>query len=336
MRRDSVQSAASEQPASRRPRVRAHAPLKVGVVGVGVMGQAHARIYSELPGTELVGVTDHTPAKAEAVATRTRSRAFASLEALLEAGVQALSITVPTDLHAEVAMRCIESGCAVLIEKPITADVAQARAVIDAARSHGTVLMVGHVERFNPAAVALKAALASEQLISIDITRVGPFPPRMSKIGVVIDLAVHDIDLVRWLTGEDIAELHALTRSIKAEREDVALIQMRTPSGILSQINTNWLTPFRVRTIHATTENGYFVADLITRQVSEYRDYKPDGTFTARQLMVGGAEPLRGELEHFVGCVLNARDPDVSGEEGLRNLELALACLQNRDVSRPV
>jgi predicted dehydrogenase len=149
----------------------------------------------------------------------------------------------------------------------------------------------------------------------------------MSKIGVVIDLAVHDIDLVRWITGEEITELRSLTRSIKAEREDVALLQMRTTSGILSQINTNWLTPFRVRTIHATTENGYFVADLITRQVNEYRDYRPDGRYMARQLMVSGAEPLRLELEHFVDAVLNSREPDVTGEEGLRNLELALQCL---------
>jgi len=306
-------------------------PLKVGVVGIGVMGQAHARIYSELPNADLIGVMDHNPSKAEAVADRTRSRAFNSLDALLKAGVQAMSIAVPTDLHAEFAIRCIDAGCAVLVEKPITADIAEAKAIIDAARTRGVVLMVGHVERFNPAAVALKDALASERLISLHITRVGPFPPRMSKIGVVIDLAVHDIDLVRWLTGAEITELRALTRSIKAEREDVAVIQMRTASGVLSQINTNWLTPFRVRTIQATTENGYFIADLITRQVTQYGDYRPDGSYMARQLMVSGVEPLRLELEHFVESVLNSRQPDVSGEEGLRNLELALQCLDGLD-----
>ena len=303
------------------------APLRVGVVGIGVMGQAHARIYSELPNTTLVGVTDHNPGKAEAVAARTGSRAFPSLDALLEAGVQAMTIAVPTDLHAKVALQCIDAGCAVLVEKPIAGDVTEAKAIIAAARTAGTVLMVGHVERFNPAAAALKDVLSSERAISVHITRVGPFPPRMSKIGVVIDLAVHDIDLMRWLTGEDITELRALTRSIKAEREDVALIQMRTSSGVLGQINTNWLTPFRVRTIQATTENGYFVADLITRQVSEYRDYRPDGSYMARQLMVSGVEPLRLELEHFVDAVLNSREPEISGEEGLRNLELALTCL---------
>jgi predicted dehydrogenase len=291
------------------------------------MGQAHARIYSELPNTTLVGVADHNSGKAEAVATRTRSRAFPSLKALLEAGVQAVTIAVPTDLHAEVALQCIAAGCAVLIEKPITGDVSEAKAIIAAARAAGTVLMVGHVERFNPAAAALKDALSSERLISVHITRVGPFPPRMSKIGVVIDLAVHDIDLIRWLTGEDITELRALTKSIKAEREDVALLQMRTSSGVLGQVNTNWLTPFRVRTIQATTENAYFVADLITRQVSEYRDFRPDGSYMARQLMVSGVEPLRLELEHFVDAALNSREPAVSGEEGLRNLELALQCL---------
>jgi predicted dehydrogenase len=309
--------------------VKVNAPLKVGVVGVGVIGQAHARLFSELPLATLVGVADRDLAKAEAVAHRTGTRAFGSLEELLEAGVQAVSIAVPTDLHTEVALKCIDAGCAVLVEKPIAGDIAGAKAIIEAASTAGTVLMVGHVERFNPAAVALKQVISSERLISVHITRVGPFPPRMSKIGVVIDLAVHDIDLVRWLTGEDIAELHAVTRSIKAEREDVALLQMRTTSGILSQINTNWLTPFKARTIQATTENAYFVADLITRQVNEYRDYRPDGSYTARQLLVSGVEPLRIELEHFVDSVLNSRRPEVTGEEGLRNLELALQCLES-------
>jgi UDP-N-acetylglucosamine 3-dehydrogenase len=304
------------------------APLRVGVVGTGVIGQAHARILAELPSAQLVGVVDINLAKAEAVAERARTRAFASLQQLLDVGVQAVSIAVPTELHTEVALACIGAGCAVLVEKPIASDLAGAHAIIDAARAAGTMLMVGHVERFNPAAVALKQAVAAERLISVHITRVGPFPPRMSKIGVVIDLAVHDIDLVRWLTGEEITELSPLTRSIKAEREDVALIQMRTTSGVLGQINTNWLTPFRVRTIQATTENGYFVADLITRQVNEYRDYRPDGSYMARQLMVSGVEPLRLELEHFVESVRHGRPPDVSGEEGLRNLELALQCLE--------
>jgi UDP-N-acetylglucosamine 3-dehydrogenase len=308
-----------------------NAPLRVGVVGIGVIGQAHARILSELPNTTLVGVTDRDGSKAEAVAYRTGARAFGSLEALLNEGVQALSIAVPTDLHTEIALQCIDAGCAVLVEKPIAGDIAGAKAIIAAARAAGAVLMVGHVERFNPAAIALKQVISSERLISVHITRVGPFPPRMSKIGVVIDLAVHDIDLVRWLTGEDIAELHAVTRSIKAEREDVALLQMRTTSGILSQINTNWLTPFKARTIQATTENAYFVADLITRQVNEYRDYRPDGSYMVRQHLVSGAEPLRLELEHFVDSVLNSRQPDVSGEEGLRNLELALQCLAARE-----
>ena len=310
-------------------------PLRIGVVGIGVIGQAHARIFSELPNTMLVGVTDRDRSRAEAVAYRTGARAFDTLDELLVAGVQAVSIAVPTDLHTEIALQCINAGCAVLVEKPIAGDVAGAKAIIDAARAAGTVLMVGHVERFNPAAVALKQVISSDRLISLHITRVGPFPPRMSKIGVVIDLAVHDIDLVRWLTGEEIVELRALTRSIKAEREDVALLQMRTTSGILSQINTNWLTPFKARTIQATTEHAYFVADLITRQVNEYRDYRPDGSYMARQHLVSGVEPLRIELEHFVDSVLNSRQPDVTGEEGLRNLELALRCLESLEPAKP-
>ena len=169
--------------------------------------------------------------------------------------------------------------------------------------------MVGHVERFNPAVQAIKDAIRDEDILSIAITRVGPFPPRMSNVGVVIDLAVHDIDLIGWFTGSEIVEVQPQLSSAKAEREDIALLQFRTASGVLAHINTNWLTPFKARTVHVATKRKYVIGDLLTRQVTECFGFQPDGSYSMRHLSVGHAEPLRAELMAFVqGRSAPARD----------------------------
>ena len=172
-----------------------------------------------------------------------------------------------------------------------------------AARRAGVALMVGHVERFNPAVETIKDAIRGEDILSISITRVGPFPPRMSNVGVVIDLAVHDIDLIRWFTDSEIEDVQPLTASAVAEREDIALLQFRTTSGVLAQINTNWLTPFKARTVHVATRNKYIIGDLLTRQVTECFGFQPDGSYSMRHLSVGYTEPLRAELVAFFTAI---------------------------------
>ena len=162
--------------------------------------------------------------------------------------------------------------------------------------------MVGHVERFNPAVAAIKQAISGEDILSIAITRVGPFPPRMSNVGVVIDLAVHDIDLIRWFTESDIVEVQPQLSSAVAEREDIALLQFRTASGVLAHINTNWLTPFKARNVTVATRGKYVMGDLLTRQVTECFGFKPDGSYSMRHLPVGHDEPLRAELIAFLAC----------------------------------
>ena len=163
--------------------------------------------------------------------------------------------------------------------------------------------MVGHVERFNPAVQSIKRAIKDQDILSIAITRVGPFPPRMSNVGVVIDLAVHDIDLIRWFTDSEIVEIQPQTSSAVAEREDIALLQFRTASGVLAHINTNWLTPFKARTIHVATRDKYLIGDLLTLQVTECFGFQPDGSYSMRHLSVGYAEPLRSELVAFVNAI---------------------------------
>src|SRR5512141_2426049 len=208
--------------------------------------------------------------------------------------------------------------------------VEEGREIIVAARRAGVTLMVGHVERFNPAVEAIKDAIRNEDILSIAITRVGPFPPRMSNVGVVIDLAVHDIDLIRWFTDSDIVEVQPQLSSAVAEREDIALLQFRTASGVLAHINTNWLTPFKARNVTVATRGKYVMGDLLTRQVTECFGFQPDGSHSMRHLSVGHDEPLRAELIAFLDAVRSGEPPAVTGEEAVASLEIATQCLAAR------
>ncbi|KAB2877151.1 MAG: Gfo/Idh/MocA family oxidoreductase, partial [Pseudorhodoplanes sp.] len=214
--------------------------LRVGVIGAGIMGANHARVFAGLPDIELVGVADPNPQQRDLVTRILGCPALDNYEALLDLKPQAVTIAAPTHLHHAIALKCIARGLHVLIEKPVATNVDEGREIIAEARRAGVTLMVGHVERFNPAVVAIKQALENEDILSIAITRVGPFPPRMSNVGVVIDLAVHDIDLIRWFTDSDIVEVQPQLSNAVAEREDIALLQFRTASGVLAHINTNW------------------------------------------------------------------------------------------------
>lgn len=301
--------------------------LRVGVVGVGIMGSNHARVYATLPGAELVGIADPDDKQADFVARMLGCEAVADVNALLDLGVDAVSIAAPTHLHRDIALTCIARGVHVLVEKPIASSVEEGREIIEAARRAGVALMVGHVERFNPAVETIKEALRGEDILSIGITRVGPFPPRMSNVGVVIDLAVHDIDLIRWFTDSEIIEVQPQLSSARAEREDIALLQFRTASGVLAHINTNWLTPFKARNVTVATRGKYIMADLLTRQVTECFGFQPDGSYSMRHLSVGHAEPLRSELFAFLSAIQNGTPPAVSGEEGVASLDIATRCL---------
>ncbi len=303
--------------------------LRMGVIGVGVMGSNHARVLSGLPGVELVGVADPDREQTEFVRRALGCAGFEDHRALLAQGIDAVSIAAPTHMHHAIALEVIDAGVHLLVEKPIATNVDEGHEIVDAARRKGVTLMIGHVERFNPAVQAIKEAIHKEEILSIAITRVGPFPPRMSNVGVVIDLAVHDIDLIRWFTDSEIVEVQPQLSSAIAEREDIALLQFRTSSGVLAHINTNWLTPFKARTIHVATRKKYIMGDLLTRQVTECFGFQPDGSYSMRHLSVGHAEPLRAELQAFVEAIRSGQSPPVTGEEGVASLKIAMHCLDS-------
>jgi UDP-N-acetylglucosamine 3-dehydrogenase len=308
----------------------AERPLRVGVIGVGVMGSNHARVFAGLPGVILVGVADPDRKQADFVARMLGCTALPDFSDLLDLQVDAVTIAAPTHLHHDIALACIARGVHVLVEKPIASSVEEGNSIIAAARRAGVTLMVGHVERFNPAVEAIKDAIRNEDILSIAITRVGPFPPRMSNVGVVIDLAVHDIDLIRWFTDSDIIEVQPQLSNAVAEREDIALLQFRTASGVLAHINTNWLTPFKARNVTVATRGKYIMGDLLTRQVTECFGFQPDGSYSMRHLSVGHAEPLRSELLAFVRAVRTGTPAAVTGEEAVASLEIATRCLAAR------
>jgi predicted dehydrogenase len=305
-------------------------PIRIGVVGVGVMGSNHARVLAGLSGVQVVGVVDPDPAQRALVNGALGCPAVKELDGLLKYDLDAVTIAAPTHLHREIALRCIARGIHVLVEKPIASTVEEGDDIIKAARRAGLTLMVGHVERFNPAVQAIKDAIRGEDILSIAITRVGPFPPRMSNVGVVIDLAVHDIDLIRWFTDSDIVEVQPQLSNAVAEREDIALLQFRTASGVLAHINTNWLTPFKARNVTIATRDKYVMGDLLTRQVTECFGFQTDGSYSMRHLSVGHDEPLRAELIAFINAVRDGKEPAVTGEQAVASLKIAIRCLDGR------
>jgi UDP-N-acetylglucosamine 3-dehydrogenase len=303
--------------------------MKIGVIGAGIMGYNHARVLKTLPNVAFIGLVEPDEAQAKKVKEHLPCTIFATLEEFLAQKPEAAIVAAPTFLHYEIALKLIEAGVHLLVEKPIASTVFEGQEVVDKARAKGVTLSVGHVERFNPAVLSIKKAIENEEILSVQITRVGPFPPRMSNVGVVIDLAVHDIDLIRWFTDSEIVEVQPqISKNISDIREDFALLQFKTANGVLAHINTNWLTPFKARTVTIATKNKYVIGDLITRQVTEYFDYKQDGSYAMRHLPVSYDEPLKSELMSFIEAVQKGTTPQVTGEQGVAALAVAIQCLE--------
>lgn len=317
--------------------------LKVAVIGVGAMGRNHVRIYSELPDVELVGVADTDISAAEAVAKRYGTRAYAHYSQLLdEQEPDAVTVAVPTVDHLDVALQVIQRGIHLLVEKPIAFSVDQGRQIIAAAEQAHVQLAVGHIERFNPAVIALKAHLADGELgrvFQIDAHRQGPFPARVKDVGVVIDLAVHDLDVMRYVSGSEVIRVYAETeRRIHSTSEDLLTGLVRLDDGAIGTLTINWLTPTKIRELYVTGERGMFRVDYLTQDLYFFENATVNsgdwetlrvlrGVSEGRMIrhIVAKKEPLRAEQEAFLSAVRGEAPIAVTGRDGLKALELAQA-----------
>jgi UDP-N-acetylglucosamine 3-dehydrogenase len=303
--------------------------VRIGVVGCGVMGRNHVRVLADTKGFELVGIVDHNVDVRESAARASGATACATVEELIALGIDAAVVALPTSLHFDVGSQLIRSGIHVLMEKPIARTVEEAHALVALADEHDRRLVVGHVERFNPAIEGLRQAIGEEEILSVAVTRVGPFPPRIGDVGIVIDLGVHDIDLIRWLTRSEILDHQTLVSRTIGEHEDIAFMQFRMESGALASINTNWLTPFKQRRIDVSTRHRFISCDMLLRTVSEFSRYQPDGGYLHRSIGIGFHEPLKAELQAFRAAILGTAPVAVTGADGARVLEIALAALRD-------
>lgn len=292
--------------------------IKIGVVGLGMMGQHHARVYSELE-CELVGVADSNIENAREIGERYRTRYYSDYTELIPQ-VDAVSIAVPTTLHRQIAMDFIRQGVHCLVEKPIASNVEGAEEMIRGAEENHVKLMVGHIERFNPAVLRLKQIIDQGtlgKLMIISTRRVGPFASRIRDVGIIIDSATHDIDVARYLTGEEPVSVFSKAGRFGHQKDDHAIVILDF-GDTTACIEVNWFTPYKVRSLVATGSEGIAYLDYIEQELTVQNSQGME------MIRVEKAEPLKLELEHFLKCVKNNEKPLVDGYEGLRVLKIAL------------
>jgi len=321
--------------------------IKTAVIGVGSMGKNHARVYTEIPDSQLVGVADETPAIVETIANNFGVNGYTNYLQLLEKEKpQAVTIAVPTALHEEVALNVLEAGADILIEKPIAATLEEAERIITRAAELKRTLMIGHIVRFNSAIQAMKQKLERGDLgriYQVFCRRAGPFPMRIRDVGVVIDLAPHDVDIMRFLTGSDPERLYAETsRRIHTEHEDLLFAILHFPTSIKAALEINWLTPVKIREVLVLGERGLLRVDDLTQDLyfhenSQAVDDLWQGLRTLKGVSEGGMtrfaiqryEPLKAELESFLKAVRGEIAVPVSGEDGLSALKIAMALVES-------
>jgi len=300
----------------------------VAVIGVGAWGKNHARIFSELKQAHLITISDRNADRAKQLADKFGTEYSVDVEKVLARDdVDAITICTPTVTHADLALQAIESGKAVLIEKPMTDTVQQAQRIIDAAKAANSMIMVGFVERFNPAVQTAAQVLDKGdlgELVLGSARRLGPFVPgRVADIGIIKDMAIHDIDIARFLTKQEATSVYAIAGSLHHKYEDHTNIVIRFNKKPTFFIEGNWLTPHKLRTLNITGSNGVLSLDYISQEVLL-------GTNQWNQKSTAKwDEPLKLELTHFIQCVGERQQPLTTGRDGLEALRIAEAALDS-------
>ncbi|MGB9156670.1 MAG: Gfo/Idh/MocA family oxidoreductase [Chthoniobacterales bacterium] len=293
--------------------------LRVGVVGVGHIGSNHARIYSELPNAELVAILDIDPARADEIGGKDKAKAVASLNEF--AGmIDAASVATPTSAHFSIARDLLAQGKHLLIEKPITEKTSDARDLAQVAAEKGLVLQVGHVERFNPVLSALEQRLTHPRFI--EAHRLSPYPNRSTEIGVVLDLMIHDLEIILHLVDSTLENIDAVGVPVLSRGEDIANARLRFASGCIANVTSSRISPERMRKIRVFQEDAYLSLDYQGQSGEIYR--RVDGQITREPVAIEKEEPLRQQLASFVDCALTGGEPRVSGSHAAAALELAV------------
>ncbi len=320
---------------------------RVAVVGVGAMGKNHVRVYQEMPEVDLVAIVDQNRALAEKVSRIYKVPVYTDYQTMVEREKpQAVSIAVPTRAHFKVVNDLLMAGVHVLVEKPISATLDEARELVATAKNEGLVLMVGHIERFNPAVIELKRRIARGDLgrvFQIHARRLGPFPPRIQDVGVVMDLATHDLDIMRYLTESDVIRVFAESkRELHTSNEDLFVGTLRFEDDTVGLLEINWLTPTKIRELYVTGERGMFRVDYITQDLYLFENAETNGhdwsplsllrgfsEGSMVQFAIKKKEPLRAELEAFISHIHDGNLPIVNGQDAEAALMLAMALVES-------
>ena len=310
--------------------------MRVGVIGTGSMGTHHARVYKAMKEAELIGVFDTDFAKAKTVAQIYDTKAFPKLSDLLNE-VEAVNICVPTNLHKDIALEAIYKKIHVLVEKPIATTLKEAREITEAAAKNGVILMAGHIERFNPVVKMLKEVITPKEVVYMETQRLGPYPTYNPQEGVVLDLMIHDIDIILYLIEDEVKKIHRLALQVKSVQEDIAHVELTFESGVVAILTASRISQRRVRELTVTQRNAHIAADFMSQEVlirtglsTEYVvgqkvRYKQAGTIEVPYIQKG--EPLERELENFIGSIQTGEKPLVTGQDGQKSLRVALDIL---------
>lgn len=296
--------------------------IRCGVAGTGSLGQHHARIYASLPGAELAGIFEPDDARAADICARHGCRRFATLEEMAE-GCDAVSVVVPTNHHAAVALPLLAKGVHLLIEKPLCVTMEEAARILEAAAKADRIVQVGHIEHYNPVMSFLESAVTDARYITAE--RLAPFTPRGTEVGVVLDLMIHDIGIVLQLANAPVERIDAVGVSVVTRTEDIANARIAFRNGCVANLSASRVSLKKNREIRVFQTGGYLSIDFMQQKGHAVRvDPAVEGGFAKADLPIEKGEPLAIELGSFVACVRDRATPKVGGELGRTALEVAL------------
>ena len=309
--------------------------VNVGVIGVGAMGENHVRVYHKIEEANLVAVSDVSERALKKIEKKYGAKGYTEYSELLEnPEIEVVSVCVPTTFHHNVVMEAIKNGQHVLVEKPIAFTLEEAEEMIAAAKEAVVLLATGHVERFNPAVQKAKELVDDGvigDIVSAFAKRVGPLPPRIKDVGVAIDLAIHDLDIMNYLFDEEVTQVYGSMNNIlgDCEFEDHAEIMVNFDNESTGIIEVNWLTPYKRRELELTGTAGIISVDYIQQSIEVY------GKF-AQDIQIKHEEPLKGELISFLNAVVNGTEPEITGEDGLKALKMVIAANRSSKEHKPI